>query len=64
MAAIYVALQKYVSSNHNKVFISVCSCCRYDAIGPRQDHVLSFEKGEEIEIIDFNGTEWWEVSAI
>ena len=36
---------------------------KYDAIGPRRDHVLSFDKGEELEVLNASGnSEWWEVS--
>lgn len=36
---------------------------KYDTIGPRRDHVLSFEKGEEFEVLNASGSsEWWEVS--
>ena len=37
---------------------------KYDAIGNRSTRVLSFEKGEELEVLNPNpSTEWWEVSA-
>ena len=36
---------------------------KYQAIGVRSMHVLSFEKGEELEVADpVPGAEWWEVS--
>jgi hypothetical protein len=38
---------------------------RYDAIGSRSNRVLSFEKGEELEVLaPTPGTEWWEVSLL
>lgn len=37
---------------------------KYDAIGNRSNRVLSFEKGEELEVLAPNpGSEWWEVSV-
>ena len=37
---------------------------KYDAIGNRSTRVLSFEKGEELEVLTPNpNSEWWEVSA-
>lgn len=36
---------------------------KYDAIGNRSNRVLSFEKGEELEVLSPNpNSEWWEVS--
>ena len=36
---------------------------RYDAIGARSNRVLSFEKGEELEVFNpLSTAEWWEVS--
>lgn len=38
---------------------------RYDAIGSRSNRVLSFEKGEELEVLTSSVTsEWWEVGMI
>lgn len=35
---------------------------KYDAIGSRSNRVLSFEKGEELEVLaPTPGAEWWEV---
>lgn len=35
---------------------------RYDAIGNRSNRVLSFERGEELEVFNpLSTTEWWEV---
>ena len=35
---------------------------KYDAIGNRSNRVLSFEKGEELEVLaPVPGQEWWEV---
>lgn len=35
---------------------------KYDAIGTRSNRVLSFEKGEELEVMNpLVGSEWWEV---
>ncbi len=35
---------------------------KYDAIGNRSNRVLSFEKGEELEVFaPTPGLEWWEV---
>lgn len=37
---------------------------KYDAIGNRSNRVLSFEKGEELEVLAPNpGSEWWEVNC-
>lgn len=37
---------------------------KYDAIGNRSNRVLSFEKGEELEVLAPNpSSEWWEVSS-
>ena len=36
---------------------------RYDAIGVRSNRVLSFERGEELEVFNpVPASEWWEVS--
>lgn len=36
---------------------------RYDAIGSRSNRVLSFDRGEELEILNASaGGDWWEVS--
>ncbi len=38
---------------------------KYDAIGNRSNRVLSFEKGEELEVFGPNSSnEWWEVRKI
>ena len=38
---------------------------RYDAIGSRSNRVLSFEKGEELEVLTSTVTsEWWEVGLM
>ena len=38
---------------------------KYDAIGNRSNRVLSFEKGEELEVLAPNpGSEWWEVNIV
>ena len=35
---------------------------KYDAIGNRSNRVLSFDKGEELEVLNSNpNVEWWEV---
>jgi len=35
---------------------------KYDAIGNRSNRVLSFEKNEELEVLNANpNVEWWEV---
>ena len=37
---------------------------KYDAIGNRSNRVLSFEKGEELEVLSPNpNSEWWEVNV-
>ena len=38
---------------------------KYDAIGSRSNRVLSFEKGEELEVFAPNpASEWWEVCIL
>ena len=38
---------------------------KYDAIGNRSTRVLSFDKGEEMEVFNpISNSEWWEVSCI
>lgn len=38
---------------------------KYDAIGTRSNRVLSFEKGEELEVMNpIVGSEWWEVGYV
>lgn len=35
---------------------------RYEAIGTRSNRVLSFDRGEELEVLNVSaGSEWWEV---
>ena len=37
---------------------------RYDAIGSRSNRVLSFERGEELEVFNpLPSAEWWEVGV-
>lgn len=37
---------------------------RYNAIGPRRDTFLSFERGDEISITKDSDQEWWEVKCL
>ena len=38
---------------------------RYDAIGNRSNRVLSFERGEELEVFNpLSSAEWWEVNCL
>ncbi len=38
---------------------------RYDAIGTRSNRVLSFEKGEELEVLNpAVNSEWWEAISL
>lgn len=37
---------------------------RYDAIGSRSNRVLSFDRGEELEVLSLvAGADWWEVGC-
>lgn len=38
---------------------------RYEAIGTRSNRVLSFDRGEELEVLNVSaGSEWWEVRPL
>ncbi len=38
---------------------------RYEAIGPRSNRVLSFEKGEELEVLNpALNSDWWEAISL
>ena len=39
-----------------------CFVTRYNAIGPRRDTFLTFDRGDEIIIVKDNDPEWWEVN--
>lgn len=32
--------------------------------GSRNERMLSFERGEELEVVNYNAGEWWEVSHL
>ena len=38
---------------------------RYDAIGHRQSRILTFDRGEELEVVNpVTGSEWWEATSL
>ena len=49
----------FVASERGQVFVAKQ---RYEAIGSRSNRVLSFDRGEELEVLNASGgSEWWEV---
>lgn len=38
---------------------------RFEAIGPRQSRILSFDKGDELLVVNpVQGSEWWEATSL
>jgi guanine nucleotide exchange factor VAV len=47
---------------HGTVFVAKQ---RYDAIGHRQSRILTFDRGEELEVVNpVQGSEWWEATSL
>lgn len=52
----------YIASAAGHIFVAKE---RYDAIGARSNRVLSFERGEELEVFNpVTTAEWWEVRSL
>lgn len=52
----------YIASGAGHIFVAKE---RYDAIGARSNRVLSFERGEELEVFNpVAAAEWWEVRSL
>ena len=57
---LYIFKPSSVCMRHFDVIFATC-VTRYDAIGRRRDKFMSFDKGEEIDIVDNSDPDWWEV---
>ena len=50
------------TGGHSTVFVAKQ---RYDAIGHRQSRILTFDRGEELDVVNpVPGSEWWEATSL